>query len=109
MRIQSVTEWTNPMDDDDQTLFNEAGDAVVDLGNRLAEQFPDADPWALADGLISGAVHFWLYAHQPQDSPNEDDLLSARERLEELMRLIMESAEDSEYLHSPLDYDVGRA
>jgi hypothetical protein len=97
------------MDDDNQTLFNEAGDAVVDLGNRLAEKFPESDPWALADGLVSGAVHFWLYAHQPQESPDKDDLMSSRERLEELMRLIMESAEDSEYLHSPLDYDVGRA
>jgi hypothetical protein len=97
------------MDNENQTLFDDAADAVVDLGNRLAEENPDADPWALADGLIAGAVHFWLYAHQPQDIPNDDDLMSARERMEEMMKIIMESAEDSEYLHSPLDSDVGRA
>lgn len=97
------------MDNENQTLFDDAADAVVDLGNRLAEDNPDADPWALADGLIAGAVHFWLYAHQPQDIPNDDDLMSARERMEEMMKIIMESAEDSEYLHSPLDSDVGRA
>ncbi len=94
---------------DDDALFDAAADQVVDLGNQLAEQHPDADPWALADGLIAGAVHFWLYAHQPQAVPNDDDLMTARERVEELVRLVMESAENSEYLHSPMDEDVGRA
>lgn len=99
------------MEDDaeNEALFDEAADAVVDLGNQLADQNPDADPWALADGLIAGAVHFWLYAHQPQAIPNEDDLMNSRERIEELARLVMQSAEESEYLHSPQDNDVGRA
>ena len=97
------------LDDLNAALFDEAADQVVDLGNRLAADNPDADPWALADGLIAGAVHFWLYAHQPQDQPNSDDLMSSRERLEELMDLIRQSAGDSEYLHSPHDVDVGRA
>jgi hypothetical protein len=97
------------MNDDNEALFDEAADAVVDLGNRLADDNPMADPWALSDGLVAGAVHFWLYAHQPQDVPDDDDLMSSRERVEELVRLIMQAAEDSEYLHSPLDSDVGRA
>lgn len=97
------------LDDLNAALFDEAADEVVDLGNRLAVDSPDADPWALADGLIAGAVHFWLYAHQPQDQPNNDDLMSSRERLEELIALIRQSANDSEYLHSPHDVDVGRA
>lgn len=98
------------MADHDEVVFDEAADAVVDLGNRLSDEHPDADPWALADGLIAGAVHFWLYAHQPeQPTPSDDDLLSARERIEELVSLIIQSTEDSEYLHSPLDSDVGRA
>ncbi|MEE4637821.1 MAG: hypothetical protein V2J42_03685 [Wenzhouxiangella sp.] len=102
------------MQDDDidevnQDLFDEAADAVVVLGNELADANPDADPWALADGLIAGAVHYWLYAHQPQDTPNEDDMMSASERIEELARQVMQSAEESEYLHSPRDRDVGNA
>ncbi len=96
-------------DERDNELFDEAADAVVDLGNRLGAEHPDADPWALADGLIAGAVHFWLYAHQPQDFPDEDDMMSSRERIEELIRQVTQSAEDSEYLHSPMDSDVGRA
>ncbi|QKK03519.1 MAG: hypothetical protein HND55_13120 [Pseudomonadota bacterium] len=96
------------LEDDDQ-LFDAAADAVVDLGNQLAEAHTDADPWALADGLIAGAVHFWLYARQPEQPPTDEDLTTARERVEELVNLVMQSAEDSEYLHSPQDSDVGRA
>lgn len=97
------------MDEDHEELFNNAADSVVELGNRLADENPDCDPWALADGLLAGAVHFWLYAHQPQDIPNPDDMMSARERIEELVQQVMQSAEESEYLHSPNDNDVGRA
>ncbi len=90
--------------------FDEAADAVVDLGNRLLDDNPDTDPWAIADGLIAGAVHYWLYAHQPEAPvPADDDLTTARERLDELLKQIMQSAEESEYLHSPQDSDVGRA
>ena len=101
-------------DDDDideanHALFDEAADRVVAVGNELADANPDADPWALADGLLAGAVHYWLYAHQPQDVPNEDDMMSASERIEELARQVMQSAEESEYLHSPRDRDVGNA
>jgi hypothetical protein len=56
------------MVNDDQMLFDEVADAVVDLGNRFAEDNQEADPWALADGLIAGAVHYWLYAHQPEQA-----------------------------------------
>jgi len=98
-------------DDEDENLalFNSSADAVVELGNRIGLDNPEADPWALADGLIAGAVQYWLYAHQPQDQPDEDDMMSARERVEELVRQVMQSAEDSDYLHSPMDDDVGRA
>jgi len=98
------------MANNDDMLFDEAADAVVDLGNRLAEDNPDVDPWAIADGLIAGAVHYWLYAHQPEAPvPSEEDLTTARERIEELVSQVMQSAEESEYLHSPQDSDVGRA
>lgn len=98
------------MANDDDLLFDEAADAVVELGNQLSADNPDADPWALADGLIAGAVHYWLYAHQPEGpTPSAEDLTTARERIEELVDQVMQSAEESEYLHSPQDTDVGRA
>lgn len=97
---------------DDDMLFDEAADQVVDLGNQLADANPDADLWAIADGLIAGAVHFWLYAHQPDGNEEGDELdgvRTASERIETMIGLLRESAIESEYLHSPHDPDVGRA
>ncbi|MEM7053944.1 MAG: hypothetical protein AAF446_05280 [Pseudomonadota bacterium] len=93
-------------------LFDDAADEAVDLGNAIAQRNPEADVWAIADGIVAGAVHFWLYAHQPQDVDDENDnegLDTASERLKYLLDLIQQSAMESEYLHSPLDRDVGRA
>lgn len=93
-------------------LFDDAADEAVDLGNTIAQRNPEADVWAIADGMVAGAVHFWLYAHQPQepaDGSEQDGLHSASERLKYLLDLIEQSALDSEYLHSPFDHDVGRA
>jgi len=97
---------------DDDMLFDEAADQVVDLGNQLSDANPDADLWAIADGLIAGAVHFWLYAHQPDGSEEGDELEGVRtasQRIETMIGLLRESAIESEYLHSPHDPDVGRA
>jgi len=96
-------------DDENLDLFNAAADAVVELGNQLGEDHPESDPWALSDGLLAGAVHFWMFSHQPQEHPDDDDLMSARERIEELLRQAVQSAEESDYLHSPRDDDVGSA
>lgn len=93
-------------------LFDDAADEAVDLGNAIVQRNPEADIWAIADGLVAGAVHFWLYAHQPQEAADEttdDGLDTASERLNYLLDLIQQSALDSEYLHSPFDRDVGRA
>jgi len=97
---------------DDEILFDEAADQVVDLGNEIADGNPDGDLWAIADGLVAGAVHFWLYAHQPGELDEEDDmdgLRTASQRIDALVSLLRESAIDSEYLHSPNDLDAGRA
>ena len=98
--------------DDNDILFDDAADQVVDLGNQIADANPEGDLWAIADGLIAGAVHFWLYAHQPDDQADEEDmegLMTASARIDALVGLLRESAIDSEYLHSPNDLDAGRA
>lgn len=97
---------------ENEILFDDAADQVVDLGNQIADANPEGDLWAIADGLIAGAVHFWLYAHQPDEQADEDEmdgLMTASQRIEALVGLLRESAIDSEYLHSPHDLDVGRA
>lgn len=98
--------------DDSELLFDDAADQVVDLGNEISESNPEGDLWAIADGLVAGAVHFWLYAHQPDGESDEeemDGLMTASQRIETLIGLLRESAMESEYLHSPHDPDVGRA
>lgn len=97
---------------ENEILFDDAADQVVDLGNQIADANPEGDLWAIADGLIAGAVHFWLYAHQPDEQADEDEmdgLMTASQRIEALVGLLRESAIDSEYLHSPHDLDAGRA
>lgn len=97
---------------ENDVLYEDAADQVVELGNQIADANPDADLWAIADGLVAGAVHYWLYAHQPEADADPEDmegLMTSSQRIETLIGLLRECAIDSEYLHSPNDLDAGRA
>ena len=41
--------------------FDEAFSKAVDLGNQIADDDDKADLWDIADGLLAGAVQYWLY------------------------------------------------
>ena len=87
-------------------------DAMVDFGNRLADDNPDADLWEIADGMLAGAVHWWLYANAPCENPECEDCESIRNaeaRMKTLYRLISEMAQSSDYYHSPNDDNVAHA
>lgn len=99
------------MSDADST-FDEAFGKIVDLGNNIADQDRDAELWDIADGLLAGAIQYWLYSRQPCGDPRCEDcapISTAEGRLAELKRLLQEFAEESEYYHSPKDSNVGRA
>lgn len=99
------------MTDDDQA-FEQAARESVELGNRLANDDEEADIWDIADGLLAGAIQYWLYAHQPCGDPTCEDcqeVATAEERLQELLRLTREFAEESEYFHTSNDANVGHA
>lgn len=90
-------------------IHDAIADEVVDLANSLAEANPDADRWEIADGMLSGAVHWWLYANAPCEDPNCEncaDVQTAELRMKTLIRLVTEMAESSEYYHSPSDSNV---
>jgi len=94
------------------SVFDEAAREVVDIANRLAEQHPEADIWDIADGLLSGVVHYWLYSRQPCGDPRCEDcmpLSTSGEREAELLRWTKQFAEESDYYHAPTDANVGRA
>lgn len=87
-------------------------DELVAFANRMAEKNPDADYWEIADGVLSGAVHWWLFANSPCEDPSCADcegLRTAEARMETLLTLIREMAETSEYYHSPNDENVAHA
>ncbi|MFB4205300.1 hypothetical protein KBTX_04441 [wastewater metagenome] len=95
-----------------ETPYEKAAAQAVDLGNHLADADQEADLWDLADGLLAGAVQYWLYARQPCGDPQCEDcspLCTADLRLQELLRMVEEMARSSEYFHAPTDFDAGRA
>ena len=97
---------------DEMTELNHALQEVVELGNRLLEEDPEADSWDVASGLLAGAVHFWLYSRQPCGDPlceSCTDIDTAEKRLRMLLDETRQSAEESEYFHTPSDANVGRA
>lgn len=97
---------------DEMTELNRALQEVVELGNRLLDEDPEADSWDVASGLLAGAVHFWLYSRQPCGDPlceSCTDIDTAEKRLRMLLDETRQSAEESEYFHTPSDANVGRA
>ncbi len=97
---------------EDPTIYDEAARQAVELGNRIADGDEEADLWDIADGLLAGAIQYWLFARQPCGDPLCEDcgpLSTAEARLAELHQLVDEFARDSEYFHAPTDSNVGRA
>ena len=95
-----------------QPIYDEAARRLVELGNTQADDDTDADMQEVADGLLAGAIHFWLYAHQPCEDPRCVDCASLRTaewRLRELLSRAEEMARGSEYFHSPADMTAGSA
>ena len=93
-------------------IFDEAFDQVVDLGNRISDENHKSDLWNVADGLLAGAIQYWLFSRQPCGNPRCEDcapISTAQDRVAELLRVTQELAAESEYYHSPTDSNVGRA
>ena len=87
-------------------------DDLVAFANQLADANPDTDIWEIADGILSGAVHWWLFANAPCNDPRCEDcaeIRTAELRMKTLRKLITEMAEASEYYHSPNDENVAHA
>ncbi|MFM7706654.1 MAG: hypothetical protein ACKO9D_01300 [Gammaproteobacteria bacterium] len=97
---------------DPAASFDAAFTKAVDLGNKLADKDKQADLWDIADGLLAGALQYWLYSRQPCADPRCTECLAvstAEGRMAELQKLIRELSEESEYFHSPNDANAGRA
>lgn len=96
----------------EENPLEQAAHRAVELGNEIANKDEEADLWDIADGLLAGAIHYWLYSRQPCGDPMCGDCApnsTAEQRLAEMIKLSGELARDSEYYHSPNDSNVGRA
>jgi hypothetical protein len=96
----------------EESPFETASREAVELGNRMADADPQSHVWDIGDGLIAGAVQYWLYARQPCDDPQCEDcapLRTAEQRLKLLLEQVEELARTSEYFHTPNDFGAGRA
>ena len=51
--------------DENADTFDAAFSKAVDLGNKIAGKDKEADLWDIADGLLAGAIQYWLYSRQP--------------------------------------------
>jgi len=92
--------------------YDEAAREVVDIANRIAEEQQDADLWDISDGLLMGAIHYWLYTRQPCDDPMCEEcepVSNPEQRVQELHRMVDEFAKGSDYFQSAHDIKVGRA
>ncbi|MCC5867391.1 MAG: hypothetical protein JJU27_02675 [Gammaproteobacteria bacterium] len=92
--------------------YDDTARQLIELGNRLADRQPEADLRDIADGLLAGAVHWWLYAHQPCEDRDCEEcaaICTAELRVAEIRRLIQELAQSSDYYHAPTDHNVARA
>jgi len=101
-----------PADEDFDSVFNKIFEQAVILGNRTANDTPESDLWEIADGLLAGAVQFWLYSRQPCGDPRCEDcapVSTAEARMIELRKLLQQYVEDSDYYHTPTDTNAGRA
>jgi hypothetical protein len=97
---------------EDNEPFDQAFSRAVDLGNQIADGDDKADLWDIADGLLAGAVQYWLYTRQPCGDPRCEDCLeigTAESRMAELRRLVEQFSAESQYFHTPTDTNVGRA
>ena len=97
---------------DEAHPFEEAFGRAVDLGNQIADNDDKADLWDIADGLLAGAIQYWLYSRQPCGDTRCQDCMpisTAEGRMSELKRLIEQLASESEYFHTPTDSNAGRA
>ena len=98
--------------DTEISAFDTAAQQVVEFANRFADEHPEADVWDIADGVLAGVVHFWLYSRQPCDDSMCEDcapVSTAELRQAALKQLLQQFAEDSDYYHTPTDSNAAWA
>ncbi len=96
----------------DSEFIEEAANELLALANKLAEKYPEADVWDIADGFLAGAVDYWLFSRQPCGDlacAECAEVSSADLRMTAMRELTDDVARESLYFHAPTDRNVARA
>lgn len=100
------------MSDITEETYNNAAQKLIDLANNLSGDGHSTDVSEVADGLLAGVIHFWLYTRQPcGDAFCEScaPFADPDSRLAVLCELVDELGRDSEYFHAATDTLAGHA
>ncbi len=100
------------MSDIEQSLHADLAEQTISLANHFAEAHEDADLWDIADELLAGAIHYWLFSRQPCENRACDDCVdvaTAERRHARLRALVDELAESSFYYHAPTDHNAAHS
>lgn len=95
-----------------KAAFVSACKDAVELGNRMARKSEDADTSVIADGILAGAIQYWLFSRAPCEDASCDGCQpfhTSAGRLHALLEFTKEMAAESEYFHLPTDTNVGHA
>jgi hypothetical protein len=98
--------------DQNQLSYDQAAEAVIELGNRMLDDDESVDIWDVASGMLAGAVQFWLFSRQPCNDPMCEacaENSTAERRIRALLKEAKALAEDSDYYDSPHDVKTGTA
>jgi hypothetical protein len=100
------------MSDVSEEAYNNAAQQLVDLANRLSNEGGSSEVFEVADGLLAGAIHFWLYSRQPCSDPFCEScapFANAESRLAVLLEMVEDLGRDSDYFHAAFDMVAGHA
>jgi hypothetical protein len=102
------------MTDRTEETYNNAAQKLIDLANSLSGEGEGyaSDLHEVADGLLAGAIHFWLYSRQPCGDPFCEScgpFADAESRMAILLEMVEELGRDNEYYHASTDTPAGHA
>jgi len=100
------------MSDSHQLTYDQAADAVVELGKQIIDEDDSSDMWDVASGMLAGAVQYWLFARQPCSNSACGvctEVICAQQRLRILLAEVEQMAEDADHYDAAHDVQTGTA
>ncbi|MDG2154709.1 MAG: hypothetical protein P8M26_02070 [Gammaproteobacteria bacterium] len=98
------------MPDSFYQTYDNAADAVVELGNQMVRGDDSIDVWDVASGMLAGAVEYWLFARQPCKLPSCEaceEVMTAQRRLRLILAEVEKTVEGADSNDQDRDAHTG--